>query len=63
LTPPVNQRFANAGYDSSNFVLLMGTVFAIEIGYLIIFMFIPLTKRCAEEQYCKGWWADFLKGS
>ena len=26
-TPPLNYKFANAGYESSNFILLMGTNF------------------------------------
>lgn len=58
-TPPLNSQFEEAGFDTSNFVLGIGTMFLFEIGLLALSLVMPLARRWASGR--KGWLVNQIK--
>jgi hypothetical protein len=50
-TPPLNFIFEQAGYDTSNFILGMGPLFIAEVGYVLVFICLPIMNYiCSKEK-------------
>jgi hypothetical protein len=50
-TPPLNKVFEEAGFETSNFVLNMGSAFVFELIYIVIFISLPLLKYTVKDAF------------
>ena len=60
VTPPLNKKFEDANFETSNFLLNMGMMFLMEVLYMLLTVLLPLSrwliagKNARIESYLKS---------